>query len=231
MKKMKYGFLFAIVFVIFTGTQGFSQKKHGHYNIRNYFGLHGGITKFDIATDNFETKQGNGFYGGLINYIDLPLKFYNLSFGLLFAQNNAGILGRPSLISSEQEFIDYTIRSVQLAVLFHVKVISDYVMLELGPTVQYSGEMEFDDERQRTYYINNYANLSAEDILKISPLGVNGVVGLSFGLKRFRLRGQYTYGFSNIFNKLNGENLNTSGGNNDFKGNQEQFSFGVVINL
>ena len=69
----------------------------------------------------------------------------------------------------------------------------------------------------------------AEDISNISQFNFNGVVGASVGIKNFKLKAQYIYGFTNILNKLNSENLDTSGGNTKFKGNQTMLVLGAVV--
>ena len=51
-------------------TVSYAQK--GSYKIRNGIALQGGVTQFDIQTDNFVTKKGNGFIGGMVATVDLP---------------------------------------------------------------------------------------------------------------------------------------------------------------
>jgi hypothetical protein len=53
-------------------TKSFSQ--HGNYRISNGIGIFGGMTKFNIATDNFTTTQSNGCIGGLTATVDVPFK-------------------------------------------------------------------------------------------------------------------------------------------------------------
>ena len=49
------------------------------YKIKNGIAIQGGITQFDISTDNFVTKKGNGFIGGMAATVDLPHKWYTVS--------------------------------------------------------------------------------------------------------------------------------------------------------
>jgi len=72
-------------------TNGWSQ--HGRtYNIVNGIGISGGITQFDILTDNFETKQGNGWLAGASATVDIPHKWYNMSYSIQLAENTIGIV-------------------------------------------------------------------------------------------------------------------------------------------
>jgi len=62
---MKYNRLFLLVALsLCFVTKSFSQK--GNFRISNGIGIIGGITQFDIDTDNFNTKSSNGFIGGLM---------------------------------------------------------------------------------------------------------------------------------------------------------------------
>ena len=225
---MKYNRLFLLVALMLCFvTKSFSQK--GRYSITNGFGVGGGITKFDIVTDNFTTKQGDGFLGGLSATVDIPHKWYNISFGMQLSENNIEISGRPNIVSTQEEFIEYKIFAAQIAFLVHAKVIPDYFTIDLGPMLQYNGPLEFKDKTQESYFINNYTNLTATDITNISQFNFNGAIGASLGIKNFKLKAQYIYGFTNILKKLENQSLNTIGGNARFKGNQSMLVFGAIV--
>jgi hypothetical protein len=225
---MKINKLFLLVaFAICFVTKSFSQK--GNYRITNGFGITGALTKFDIVTDNFKTKSKNGFVGGMSTTVDIPLRWYNVSFGMQLSESAIGISGRPTLISSEEEFIEYKMFAAQVAMLMHVKVIPHYFTIDVGPMIQYNGKLEFKDRSQESYYINNYNNLSAQDITSISQFNFNGAIGASLGVSNFKLKTQYIYGFTNILKKLEGKNLDTTGGNSRFKGNQSMLVLGATV--
>src|SRR5690606_14185782 len=83
---MKYKSLTLLVAVLLCFvTKSFSQR--GNYRITNGIGIFGGITKFDIATDNFVTQQGNGFLGGFSATVDIPFKWYNISYDIQLSEN------------------------------------------------------------------------------------------------------------------------------------------------
>lgn len=226
--KYKYPYLL-VAFVLCFVTNSFSQISS--YAIRNSFTAFGGITKFDITTDNFVTSQGNGFLGGLSATVDLPHRWYNMSFGMQLSENNIGVSARPTMISMSEEFVDYKIFAAQVALMGHIKLIGTYLMIDIGPMVQYNGKLELKSKAEEAYYINNYDNLTAKDITNISQFNVNGAIGASAGIKFIKLKAQYIYGFTNILKKLNTQDLDTAGNDKSFKGNQSMLVFGALLSF
>ncbi|GGK30512.1 hypothetical protein GCM10007962_26030 [Yeosuana aromativorans] len=208
-------------------TTGFSQ--HANYHIRNGIGISAAVTKFDIITNNFTTKQEDGFLGGLLATVDIPNRWYNMSFGMQLSQNNIGVLARPNAISTEDVFVDYKLLTAQIALLGHIKIIEDYLTIDGGPMLQYNGKMELKDNSKESYFINNYNTLLAKDISSISQFNVNGAIGASAGFGFFRLKAQYIYGFTNILSKLNSQSLDTNGSEGSFKGHQSMLALGAMI--
>jgi len=227
---MKYNRLFLLVALMLCFvTKSFSQK--GNFRISNGIGITGGITQFDIDTDNFNTKSSNGFIGGLMATVDIPLRWYNVSFGMQLSENAIEISGRPDLISTQEAFVEYKMFAAQVAMLLHVKVIPNHFTIDFGPMLQYNGRLEFKDKNQEGYYINNYTNLSAQDITNISQFNFNGALGVSLGIKNFKLKAQYVYGLTNILKKLEGQDIDTVGGDSRFKGNQTMLVLGAVLSF
>jgi len=227
---MKYNRLFLLVALMLCFvTKSFSQK--GNFRISNGIGIIGGITQFDIDTDNFNTKSSNGFMGGLMATVDIPLRWYNVSFGMQLSENAIEISGRPDLISTQEAFVEYKMFAAQVAMLLHVKVIPNHFTIDFGPMLQYNGRLEFKDKNQEGYYINNYTNLSAQDITNISQFNFNGALGASLGIKNFKLKAQYVYGLTNILKKLEGQDIDTVGGDSRFKGNQTMLVLGAVLSF
>ncbi|WP_341215578.1 hypothetical protein [uncultured Wocania sp.] len=229
---MKYNRLFLLVAITLCFvTKSFSQK--GNYRISNGIGITGGITQFDIITDNFITKSSNGFVGGLSSTVDIPNRWYNISFGMQLSESSIDISARPTQLSNSNsnEFIDYKMFAAQVAMLMHIKVVPEYFTIGIGPMLQYNGKLELKDEANKGYYINNYSNLTAEDITNISQFNINGAIGASVGVKNFKLKAQYIYGFTNILKRLNSETIDASGGVNSFKGNQSMLVLGGIISF
>jgi len=227
--KRKLHYLLVVLSITFV-TESYSQK--GNYRITNGISVNGGITKYDIITDNFETEQITGYLGGFLATVDIPHRWYNMSFGMQLSENHIGILGRPTQISSESDFVEYKLFTVQVALLGHIKLIKRYFTIDVGPMLQYNGSLELNDKKQETYYINNYDNLLASDIMNVSKFNINGAIGASAGLDFINLKVQYIYGFTNMLKKLNSENLDTTGSSEkSFKGNQSMLVLGVIISF
>ncbi|WP_370477400.1 hypothetical protein [Tamlana flava] len=227
---MNYNRLFLLVAITLCFvTNSFAQR--GSYRITNGFSITGGISKFNILTDNFETKESNGFAGGAMATVDIPLRWYNISFGMQLSENHVEVLGRPASVGTEEEFIDYKLFAVQVAMLMHVKVLPNHFTIDLGPMLQYNSKLEFDDKNQEGFYINNYTNLTAEDITNVSQFHFNGTIGVSAGVKNFKLKAQYIYGFTNMLKKLEKQDLDTSGGDARFKGNQSMLVLGATVSF
>ena len=208
-------------------TTSYSQRR-GIINITNGIGIGGGLTQFDIQTDNFETKAGNGWIGGMAATLDLPHRWYTVSYGMQVSESNMEIMGR-SLPGSNLEPLEYKLMKVQAQFLFHLKLAQDYLMVDAGPMLQYNGELELKDSDQENYLIDGYSNLLAKDISDISKFNVNASIGATAGFNHFKLRVQYIYGLTNMFNKLNDQNLDTNPSNETFKGNQSMLSFMAFI--
>lgn len=227
MKKIQL-FLLVASMLCFV-TKSFSQK--GNYRISNGIGITGGAIQFDIITDNFITKSSNGFLGGFLSTVDIPVRWYNISFGMQLSESNIEILGRPELVSNEEEFIEYKMFAAQVAMLLHLKVVPNHFTIDFGPMLQYNSRLEFKNKDQEDYYVNNYTNLTAKDITNISQFNFNGVVGASAGIRNFKLKAQYIYGLTNTLKKLEGNELDTAGGDSRFKGNQTMLVLGAMVSF
>ena len=211
-------------------TTTFSQRRaHGNINIVNGIGIGGGLTQFDIKNDNFETIKGNGWVGGLAATLDVPHKWYTVSYGMQVSESNLEIMGRNAVFAVEP--IEYKLMMVQAQFLFHAKIAKDYFMIDAGPMLQYNSKMDLKDENKKNYLLNGYTLLQAKDISDISKFNVNASIGATAGFNHFKLRVQYIYGLTNMFNKLNDQNLNTLPENKAFKGNQSMLAFMAFIYL
>ena len=209
-------------------TQSHAQPQN--YNIKNGIGIQVGISFFDIDSDNFITNQGNGFIGGMAATVDLPHRWYTISWGMLLSEQNLEIAGQPANLAAE-EMLEYKLKMVQLGFLFHLKIFGPNFTLDLGPQFQYNGELELKNSSHEDYFISNYTGLTAKDITDISKINANGVAGVSLGVGAFRIRVQYIYGLTNMLNKLNNNNLQSTGENTEFKGNQNIITLSALFTL
>lgn len=227
---MKYKRLLLLV-VLFIGfvTNIFAQR--GNYRITNGISITGAMTNFNILTDNFNTKEDTGFLGGFTATVDIPNRWYNVSFGMQLSENHLQIEGRLGALTSDKAFIEYKLFTTQVAMLAHIKLIDNNVTIDVGPMLQYNGKLELKNTAEENYYINNYSNVTASDITNISQFNINGAIGASAGLDFIKLKAQYIYGFTNIFKKLNSQNLDTSSDNRSFKGNQSMLVLGAIVSF
>ena len=225
MKNTKSILLVVICFLFVTIS--YAQRKN--YKIRNGIGLQGGVTQFDILTDNFETKANTGFIGGMSASVDLPHKWYNVSYNMQLSQNHVDISASPvGLLSTE--FVEYKMFTADISFLLHVKLISNNFTLDVGPMLQYNSELELKDETKEGYIITGFNNLLTQDLRKISNFNANGTIGLTLGVRRLFIRAQYIYGFTNMLGKLNNQDLNI-GTSEKFKGNQSLLALSLNITL
>lgn len=225
MKNTK-SILLVVICILFV-TISYAQRKN--YKIKNGIGLQGGVTQFDIRTDNFETKANSGFIGGMSASVDLPHKWYNLSYNMQLSENYIDINASPGILLPN-EFVEYKMFTANISFLLHIKLISNNFTLDVGPMLQYNSELELKDETKEGYIITGYNNLLTQDLRKISNFNANGTIGLTLGVRRFFIRAQYIYGFTNMLGKLNNEDLNI-GANDKFKGNQSLMALTLNITL
>ncbi len=203
-------------------TNAFAQRPN--YDIKNYIGLYGGITQFDLNTDNFITEKQNGWIVGLTGIVNVAHKWYDVSYGIQFSENSLGIGGSTSNLNGEDVMLKYKLSAAQLALLLHAKIISQNLTIDFGPVIQANGFLELKDKAQEEYFINGFDDLQAADIRDISKFNINGAIGATAGLKNFRVRAQYQYGLTNILRKLNDLDLDT-----EFKGNQSQVILTAIV--
>jgi len=199
--------------------------------VKNGIGIMAGITLYDINTDNFITKSGLGFAGGLMATLDLPHKGFTVSYGMQFSENNIEISGRMIGDVAGNETIEYKLLAVQLGFIYHKKIFGDNFTIDLGPQLQYNGNLELKDANKENYFINGYDALQAKDIENISQFNVNGMIGASVGIGALKFKAQYIYGFLNILDKLNDKNLNVGSNTEKFKGNQSIFVFTLMFSF
>lgn len=228
MKKIQLSLLVAIMLCFV--TKSFSQ--HGSVDIKNGYGIFGGLTQFDIITDNFQTTKGDGWIGGMSATVELPHKWYNASYGMQLSENNFSIAGRTSNFDLSPKDLEYKVFTAQLVFLWHAKIFSDFLTFDFGPMIQYNSDLELVSDQQENFLVTNFDALKANDITKISNFNANGAVGLTAGISFIKFKAQYIYGFTNILGKLNSNNdIDLSGNTNKFKGNQSMLTFSAMLSF
>lgn len=211
-------FLTAICFIIW--HQIYAQRNYNDYN---FLGIQGGITIFDIKTDDLVTVQKTGFIAGFTTRGAFRNNF-DLVYGISFQSAAIGVLG--SIFSgTDSQNIGYTIQGAQINFLGSYNIIVKHLSLEFGPVFNINGKLKLDNEKFKDYVLRGHETLLAEDIQGISKFNVHLAGGLTAGLEHFRVYGQYQYGVTNMLGKLNDKDLE----NKNFKGNSSTILVGAVI--
>ena len=201
----------------------FAQRPN--YDIKNHLGFQAGLSQFDIITDNFTTKQQNGWIVGLTGTVSVEHKWYDVSYGIQFTENKIGVTGNTLMSGGEDIMIDYKLSAAQLTLLMHAKIVGYNFMIDFGPVLQANSKLELTDDDQQDYFVSGLDNLQASQIQEISKFNVNGAIGATAGLRNFRIRAQYQYGLTNMLNKLNDIDDIAE----DFKGNQSQIILSALV--
>ena len=126
----------------------------------------GGLTQFNIDTDNFVTEKGDGWIVGMAATVDLPHRWHNVSYNIQLGENKTGIAAlRP--LGSQSEFVDYKIFTAQIALVGHLKLINKHLTLDAGPTLQYNSDLDLEDESKEMYIIDGFNTIRANEISEI----------------------------------------------------------------
>ncbi len=210
--------IFFVAIALFLFQQTFAQRGNIRYNL---LGLNGGVSFFDINTDDLVTFQKTGFTGGFTTrgafYDD-----FDIIYGINYFNSKVAVEGQG--LTGTQE-IEYSIQGAQLNLLGSYNIAVKHLSVEFGPIFQVNSKMKLADDKYGEYIVTGYNTLMASEIQDISRINLLAAVGLTAGVEHFRISGQYHYGLTNMLNKLNDKNLE----NNDFKGNSSTIVVAAVI--
>ena len=215
--------VFVTISVLFF-QQAIAQRNYEEYN---RLGINAGLALFDINTDHLNTRQGTGFMAGFTtrgsfrNNFDLiyGLNFYNAEVEI-FARDLGGVSG-----ALDNQYVPYSIQSVQLNFLASYNIVKHHLSLEFGPILNVNGKMKLKSERYESYIIDGYNALLAKDIQDISKINFHLMGGITAGLENFRISGHYQYGVTNMLKKLNEQGLE----NKDFEGHSSTIVIAAII--
>tara|TARA_R110002012_G_scaffold300750_1_gene500706 strand:+ start:77 stop:769 length:693 start_codon:yes stop_codon:yes gene_type:complete len=230
MKNTRNLLLVVITLCFVTLSNAQRRKARGTVNIVNGFSIGGGITKFDILTDNFTTMEKEGWLLNMSATVELPHKWYNVSYGMQLSENKIGIASQPLGLTLPETMVDYKVFTAQVAFLWHIKLLSEYVTLDVGPMLQYNSDLEIEDDTYENAILDGYTTVTADDISDVSNFNANGAVGLTAGFSHFKVRAQYIYGFTNILRNLN-ENDFSDSIDEKFKGNQSMLALTAMFSF
>lgn len=194
-----------------------------NYNEYNFLGIQGGISLFDIQTDDLITEQKTGFTAGFTTRGAFRNNF-DLLYGLSFQSSSVGVEG-SNLSGTDTQSIGYTIQGAQINFLGSYNIVVKHLSVEFGPIFDITGKMKLDKEEYKDYILAGYRALTAKDIQDISRFNVRLAAGITAGLEHFRISAQYQYGVTNMLGGLNGNDLK----NEDFKGHSSTLVFQGII--
>ncbi len=213
MKKIGFTFLF-----IFISLAVFSQYG---YRDSNRIGITLGVNQFSLNTNNFKTKPGSGWNGGL----SMRGNFYNdwdMVYGMQFSENNF-MVATNNLLSIKED-VNYKLSSAKISMLLSYVFIENQLTIEIGPTVQVNGKLNLDTNKENN--IISGTALFAKDIIAISNVNFFPTIGITAGVKHLRANISYQYGINNMFGNLNNQNLGTN-----FKGNAGIINGNIILYL
>jgi hypothetical protein len=193
------------------------------YNYRdsNRIGISFGANQFTLNTNNFQTKPGSGWNAGL----SMRGNFYNdwdMVYAMQFSENNFSVATKTLFLANED--VNYKLPSAQISLQLSYKLIENHLSLEFGPLVQVNGKLKVDSKNENN--IISGTTLLAKDIEDISKINFYPSVGITAGVRHFRVNVSYQYGINNILGNLNSKN---SGVN--FKGNPGIINGNLILYL
>ncbi|POY39899.1 hypothetical protein C3L50_08695 [Flavobacterium alvei] len=212
---MKKIFLTSVLTLI--STICFSQYE---YRDSNRIGISFGVNQFTLNTNNFQTKPGTGWNGGLSmrgNYYDN----WDALYAMQFSENNFSVSTNSGFITEDT---NYKLSSVQISFLFSYKIVENHLSVEIGPLVQINGKLNVEKGKENN--IISGTTLLAKDIVDISQFNFYPTIGVTAGVRHVRFNVSYQYGVNNMLGNLNNKNLGYS-----FKGNPGILNGNLIIYL
>jgi hypothetical protein len=193
------------------------------YNYRdaNRIGIALGVNQFNLNTTNFQAKSGAGWNAGL----SIRGNFYNdwdMVYGMQFSENNFKVATKNFALQNED--VNYKLASAQIALQLSYKLIENHLSVEFGPLVQVNGKFKIDVENENN--VISGTTLLAKDIVDISKFNFYPTVGITAGVRHFRVNVSYQYGLNNMLGNLNKKNLGVN-----FKGNPGIINGNLILYL
>jgi hypothetical protein len=203
---------FLLLTVLISAT-AFAQYE---YRDSNRIGISFGINQFTLNTNNFQTKPGQGWNGGL----SMRGNFYNnwdMVYAIQFSENNFTVETNSGFITNEE--VNYKLPSAQISLMLSYKFIENHLSVEFGPVVQFGGKLTPDKGTENNTITGT--DLLVKDITNISKFNFYPAVGITAGGKHIRVNVSYQYGITNMLGNLNG----------NFKGNASIINGNLILYL
>ncbi len=212
MKRLYFASVFMLISVAV-----FAQYE---YRDSNRIGISFGVNQFTLNTNDFQTKPGTGWNGGL----SMRGNYYNnwdMVYAMQFSENNFAVTTNSGFITEDT---NYKLSSAQISLMLSYRIVENHLSLEFGPLVQVNGKLKLDYNDENN--IITGTTLLAKDIVDISTFNFYPVIGITAGVRHVRLNISYQYGINNMLGNLNNKNLGV-----DFKGNPGILNGNLIIYL
>lgn len=191
------------------------------YRDSNRIGVTLGVSQLSLNTDNFQTNPELGWNAGLSvrgNFHDM----WDMVYALQFSENNFSVLTQR--LNTNNVVVNYKLASAQISLQLSYILIENHLSVEFGPIVQVNGKFKIDTEHNKNTI--NGTTLLAEDIIDISKFNFYPTIGITAGLRHFRLNVSYQYGINNMLG-----NLNTKDSGINFNGHAGILNGNIILYL
>lgn len=181
---------------VFISTSVFAQYE---YRDSNRIGISFGINQFTLNTNDFQTKPGTGWNGGL----SMRGNFYNnwdMVYAIQFSENNFTVETNSGFITNEE--VNYKLPSAQISLMLSYKFIENHLSVEFGPVVQFGGKLTPDKGKENN--IISGTTLLVKDITDVSKFNFYPAIGITAGGKHIRVNVSYQYGITNLLGNIDG---------------------------
>lgn len=185
----------------------FSAHAQQGYRDSNRIGISGGINQFNLTTDDFDTSAGVGWTAGL----SVRGNFYNdfdMVYDIRFTEHRFSAHSVDPLLDD----VDTKMQSAQISLYLSYKLIENHLSIEFGPTFQFNGKLDFNEDDQLTPIMPDGTTI--KDIEEIKVFNFYPTIGITGGTTHVRAHLFFQYGVTNILRgqkSLSGESLKGNG--------------------
>lgn len=191
------------------------------YRDSNHITLFGGITNFDLKTDDFQNSAANGWTVGA----GIRGNFYNnfdMIYSIQFFENKfEAPVGATPLLATENAV--FKTQGVQISLMPSYNIVYNHLSIEAGPVFQVNGKLSYDKDKEG--YFMNSTGFTLKEMEKVNTFNFLGAVGVTAGIREVRVGFKYMYGFSNFLGKMN-DNLGS-----DFKSHPHTWNATLTVFL
>ena len=156
------------------------------YRDSNRIGVVIGANQFSLNTSNFSTKPDLGWNAALSvrgNFYDN----WDMVYALQFSENNFSVATNNG--ANGKEDVNYKLSSAQISLQLSYVILENHLSFEFGPLMQVNGKLKIDPTKENN--IITGTTVLAKDIVDISKFNFYPTVGLTAGVKHFRLNVSY----------------------------------------